>query len=167
MTTPSEFKEVPISRLVDLRHELTALIKQNLYGGGSKPEGQAALITRNRLDDFVFDMTDDVLVKGKLADLAPIKRGIILETYAELLTILDDYSRRFGRGGKALKQGMSTVLSDPDVFGQFRRDHQTKIEAIAAGSSLFAKWRFDRLHLSIRIEAGRYMVGDDTERSAI
>ena len=157
MTTPSEFEGVPISRLVDLRHELTALIKQNLYGEGSKPEGQAAVITRNHLDDFVFGATDDMLVKGKSADLVPLKRAIILETYAELLAILDDYSRRFGRGGKAVKQGMSTVLSDPDVFSRFNGDHQTKIQAIAAGFSLFAKRRFDRLYLSIRTEAGRYM----------
>ena len=139
MTTPSEFKEVPISRLVDLRHELTALI------------------ARNHLDDFVFRMTDDSLLKGRSADLAPLKRGIILETYVELLTILDDYSRRFGRGRKAVKQGMSTVVGDPDVFGRFHADHQTKIHAIAGGSSLFAKWRFDRVYMSIRTEAGRYM----------
>ena len=157
MTTPSEFEGVHVSRLIDVRHELTALIKQNLYGGGSKPEGQAALFARSRLDDFVFDMTADKLVKGDVADLAPLKRAIILETYAELLDILDDYSRRFGRGGKAVKQGMSAALSDPDVFGRFNEDHQTKIQAIAAGSSLFAKSRFDRLHLSIRTEAGRYI----------
>ena len=109
-----------------MRHKLTALIKENLYGGGLKPEGQAALIARNHLDDFVFGTTDDMLVKGKAADLVPLKRAIILETYTELLAILDDYSRRFGRGGKAVKQGMSAVLSDPDVFGQFNKDHQTK-----------------------------------------
>ena len=72
-------------------------------------------------------MTADKLVKGDVADLAPLKRAIILETYTELLDILDDYSRRFGRGGKAVKQGMSTILSDPGVFGQFNEDHQTKI----------------------------------------
>ena len=33
MTTPSEYEGVPVSRLIDLRHELTALIKKNLYGG--------------------------------------------------------------------------------------------------------------------------------------
>ena len=157
MTMPSEFEGVPISRLVDLRHELTALIKQNFYGAGSKPEGQAALIARNHLDDFVFGTTDDMLVKGKLADLVPLKRAIILETYTEMLAILDDYSRRFGRGGKAVKQGMSAVLSDPDVFGRFNKNHQTEIQAIAAGSSLFANRRFERLHLSIRTEVGRYM----------
>jgi hypothetical protein len=157
MTAPSEFEGVPVARLIDVRHGLTALIKQNLYGGGSKPEGQAALIARNRLDEFVFGMTDDKIVRGKLADLAPLKRAIILETYGELLNILDDYSRRFGRGGKAVKQGISAVLSDPDVFGRFNEGNQAKIRAIAAGSSLFAKRRFDRLHLSIRAEAGRYM----------
>ena len=84
---PDEFEGVPVSRLIDTRHELTALIKQNLYGRGSKSEGQAALIARNRLDDFVFRMTDDMLVKGKSADLAPLKRAIILETFGELLEI--------------------------------------------------------------------------------
>jgi hypothetical protein len=157
MTTPSEFEGVPVSRLVDLRHELTALIKENLYGGGSKPEGQAALFARNNLDDFVFRATDKMLTKGNVADLAPLKRAIILETYAELLTILDDYSRRFGSGGKAVKQGMSALLSDPDVFGRFNAHHQTEIRAIATGSSLFAKSRFDQLHLSMRAEAGRHM----------
>jgi hypothetical protein len=154
MTTPSEFEGVPISRLVDTRHELTALIKQNLYGGGSKPEGQAALIARNHLDDFVFRTTDDMLVKGKSGDLAPLKQAIILETYSELLAILDDYSRRFGGGGKAVKQGMSAVLSDPDVFGRFDSDRQAQIRAIASGWPLLAQGRFDRLHLSIRTEAG-------------
>ena len=157
MTTPSEFEGVPISHLVDVRHKLTALIKQNLYGGGSKSEGQAALIARNTLDDFVFNMSADKLMKGGVADLVPLKQAIILETYTELVAILDDYSCRFGRGGKAIKQGMSVVLSDPDVFGRFDADQQTKIQAIATGSSLFAKWRFDQLHLLIRREAGRYM----------
>jgi hypothetical protein len=54
MSRSSEFEGVHVSRLVDMRHELTALIKQNLYGGGSKTEGQAALIARNNLDDFIF-----------------------------------------------------------------------------------------------------------------
>ncbi|MGY2987755.1 hypothetical protein [Bradyrhizobium sp. USDA 4508] len=156
-TMPSEFEGVPVSHLIDTRHELTALIKQNLYGGGSKSEGQAALIARNTLDDFVFRMTDDMFVKGNSANLAPLKRAIILETYSELLSILEDYSRRFGHGGSAIKQGMSTILSDPDVFGRFNGDNQTKIKAIAAGSSLFAKRRFDQLHLSIRTDAGRYV----------
>ena|SRR5262245_24958866 len=98
-----------------------------------------------------------MLVAGDAADLAPLKRAIILETYAELLVILDNYSRRFGSGGKAVKQGMSAVLSDPDVFGRFNAEYQTEIRAIATGSSLLAKRRFERLHLSIRTEAGAYM----------
>jgi hypothetical protein len=157
MTTTSEFEGVPISRVIDARHELTALIKQNLYGGGSKSEGRAALIARNRLDDFLSNMSPDTILKGDVAGLVFLKRAIILETYAELVVILDDYSCRFGRGGKAIKQGMSAVLSDPDVFGRFDADQQTKIQAIATGSFLFAKWRFDRLHVSIRREGGRYM----------
>ena len=63
----------------------------HLYGGGSKPEGRAALYTRNELDDFVFNMTDNMLVTGSVDDLRPLKCGIILGTYSELLNILDDY----------------------------------------------------------------------------
>jgi hypothetical protein len=58
-----------------MRHELTALIKQNLYGGGSKDEGRAALIARNQLDDFVFHTTDDMIARGNVADLVPPKAG--------------------------------------------------------------------------------------------
>jgi hypothetical protein len=140
-----------------MRHELTALIKQNLYGGGSKDEGRAALVARNALDEFVFNMKDDAIAKGSVADLVPLKRAIIIETHLEWLAILKDYSRRFGRGGKAAKQGMLAILSDPDVFGRFNADHQAEIRAIAAGLSLFAKRRLHRLDVSIRTEAGRFM----------
>jgi hypothetical protein len=109
---------------------------------------------RNRLDDFVFDTTDDMLVKGSVDDLRPLKRGIILETYSELLDILDHYARRFGNGGKAVKQGMSAIVSDPDVLGRFDSDRQAEIQAIAAGWPILAQGRFDRLYLSIRTEAG-------------
>ena len=152
-TTPSECDGVPISRLVDTRHKLTELIKQNLYGGGSKPEGQAALIARNSLDEFIFGMTDNAFITGSADDLRPLKRGIILETYGELLEILDDYARRFGSGGKAVKPGMAAVACDPDVLGQFDSVRQAEIQAIASGLTMLAQGKFDRLHLSIRTEA--------------
>jgi hypothetical protein len=79
---------VPISGLVEMRHRLTALIEQNLYGAGSRPEGRAALIARNHLDDFVFRITNDDIAKGDVADLVPLKQAIILETYTELLKFL-------------------------------------------------------------------------------
>jgi hypothetical protein len=157
MTLPSEFEGVPISHLINTRHELTALIKQNLYGKGSKDEGRAALIARNKLDEFIFDATDDILKRGNSADLAPLKRAIILETYSELLNILDEYRARYGRGGKATKQGMLAIVSDPDVFGRFDPDHQSKIQEIVTCSSLFANRRFGQLYLQIRTEAGRFM----------
>lgn len=157
MTVPSEFEGIPISRLIDARHELTALIKRNLYGKGSKDEGRAALIARNRLDEFVFDATDDKFARGKAADLAPLKKAIIIETHLELLGILKDYRARFGRGGKSTKQGMLAIISDPDAFGRFPPDLQGKIQAIATGSSLLANRRFDRLDVQIRTEAGRFM----------
>ncbi|MFK4507071.1 DUF4339 domain-containing protein [Bradyrhizobium daqingense] len=153
-TAPSEFEGVPLSRLVDTRHELTALIKQNLYGGGSKQEGQAALTARNSLDKFIFGMTDDHLVTGSADDLRPLKSGIILETYGELLEILDDYARRFGNGGKAVKQGMAAIACDPDVLGRFDSARKAAIQAIAGGLAMFAQGRFEKLHLSIRTEAG-------------
>jgi hypothetical protein len=157
MAIPSEFEGVPISRLIDIRHELTALIKQNLYGKGSKDEGRAALLARNKLDEFVFNATDDIFTRGNSADLVPLKRAIMLETYTELLNILGDYRARFGRGGKATRQGMLAIVSDPDVFGRFYPDHQGKIQAIVTGSSLLANRRFDRLNLQIRTQAGRFM----------
>jgi hypothetical protein len=40
MTTPSEFEKVPVSGLVDLRHELTALIKQIFMVGAQRPKGE-------------------------------------------------------------------------------------------------------------------------------
>jgi hypothetical protein len=109
--TPPELEGVHISRLIDTRHKLTALIKQNLYGGGSKDEGRAALIARNDLDDFVFHTAGDALVRGNAADLVPLKRAIILETYSELLGILEDYSRRFGASER--QQNKECWLSFP------------------------------------------------------
>jgi hypothetical protein len=149
--TPSDLAGVPASRLVDIRHELTALIKQNLYGGGSKTEGRAALIARNSFDDSIFNMTDEM---RSVDDLRPLKRGIILETYSELLDILDDYSRLFGQGGKAVKQGMSAIVSDPDVLGRFDSGRQAEIRAIAAAWPILAQGKFDTLHQSIRAEVG-------------
>ncbi len=95
-----------------------------------------------------------MLVTGSVDDLRPLKRGIILETYGELLEILNDYARRFGNGGKAVKQGMSAIASDPDMLGRFDSVRQAEIQAIAAGLAMLAQGRFDRLHLSIRTEAG-------------
>jgi len=48
----------------------------------------------------VFDATDDDLTKGNSDNLLPLKQAIILETYSELLDILDNYGGRFGRGGR-------------------------------------------------------------------
>jgi len=102
-------------------------------------------------------MTDNMIARGSVADLVPLKQAIIIETHTEWLEILEDYSLRFGRSGKAAKQGMLAILSDPDVFGRFNADHQAKIQAIAAGLSLLAKRRLHRLRLSIRTEAGKFI----------
>lgn len=153
----SDMTGVPISRLIDARHKLTALIKGSLDGVESKVEGRAALIARNGLDDFFFHTTDDMLVKGKGTDLTSLKRAIILETFAELLDIMEISWRRFGRSGRAAKSGMLVVASDPDLIERFNEEDRAKIRAIAFGYSLFAKQRLNKLLLSIRVRAGKYM----------
>jgi hypothetical protein len=134
---------VPISCLIDARHELTAIIKENLHETGSKEELRAALIARNGLDEFFFHTTDEILVKGNVTELVGLKRAIILSTYSELLYILEDSWRRLGRTGQAAKLGMSAVTSDPDLIGRFNLEDQAKIRAIAAGLSLLAKRRLN------------------------
>jgi len=148
---------VPVSRLIDTRHKLTALIKGSLDGTETKEEGRAALIARNAIDEFVFHTTDDMLVKGIVSDLVPLKRAIILETFAELLDILENSWRRFGRFGRAAKLGMLAVTSDPDLIGRFNDDDRAKIRAIASGSAFLAKRRLNALLLSIRVKAGKFM----------
>lgn len=118
---------VPVSHIIDTRHKLTALIKGSLEGTETKIEGRAALIARNGIDEFVFYTTDDILVKGSVNDLVPLKRAIILETFAELLDILENSRRRFGRFGRAAKLGMLAVSSDPDLIGRFNDDDKAKI----------------------------------------
>jgi hypothetical protein len=130
---------VPVSRLIDARHALTALINRNVDDPGSKTERSAALIARAGLDNFIFRTTPDILVKGTVADLAGLKRAIILESYAELLDLLEKSFRRFGAGGKAAKRGMEAIASDPEQIDRFDPEDRGEIRAIASGFSLFAK----------------------------
>ena len=92
----AESAGVPLARLIDARRELTALIKSELYGGGNKMEGRAALVARQRLDEFLF-RTEQSVTRGNVADLAALKRGIILETLAEQVTLLEQ-ARNAGGG---------------------------------------------------------------------
>jgi len=76
---------IPTSRLVDLRHELTALINSELYGGGNKIEGRAALMARRSLDEFIFHTKQSQLVRGNVADnphmiQKPKRHGVALPT---------------------------------------------------------------------------------------
>jgi hypothetical protein len=65
---------VPLSRPIDLRRELTALIKPELYGGGNKAEGLAALLARRNLDEFFFHTEQSHLTRGNVGDLDTLKR---------------------------------------------------------------------------------------------
>lgn len=80
---------LPLSRLIDIRGELTALIKSELYGGGNKMEGRAALIARRTLDEFFFHTQQLNVVPGNVADLDVLRSAIILETLAEQVELLD------------------------------------------------------------------------------
>jgi hypothetical protein len=88
---------VPLSRLIDTRHELTALIKSELYGGGNKMEGRAALTARQKLDEFFFHTEQSQLTQGNVADLDVLKSAIILETLGEQVDLLDQ-ARHAGGG---------------------------------------------------------------------
>ena len=94
---------VPVSRLIDLRHELTALIRSERYGGGNKIEGRAALIVRRGLDEFFFQTQQSQLVRGNVADLDVLKKAIILETLGEQVDLLEQARDAGGGSGKGIK----------------------------------------------------------------
>src|SRR5208337_3474949 len=93
----SELSGVHVSRLIQIRHKTTANIKFNLYGGGDRNEGRAALQARDSLDDFIFKAEQTDLVRGQIKETNVLKRAIILETFGELLEILDR-GRELGGG---------------------------------------------------------------------
>jgi hypothetical protein len=110
---------VPLSRLIDTRQELTALIKAELYGGGDKMEGRAALMARRGLDEFFFHTEQSQLTRGNVADLDVLKGAIILETLAEQVDLLDQ-ARDAGDGSqKGIQAEMLKLMDDPDRFDRF------------------------------------------------
>jgi hypothetical protein len=148
---------VPLSRLIDIRHELTTLIKSELYGGGNKMEGRAALIARRKLDDFLFHAEQHHLARGNAADLDALKRGIILTTLAEQVELLEQARDVGGGSRKAIKAGMLKLMDDADRFDRFDDEDKAAIREIARGASFFAKRRFDHLHEAIRGRGAQYM----------
>lgn len=148
---------VPLSHLIEIRHELTALIKSELYCGGNKVEGRAALIARQRLDEFFFQTEQSQIARGHVADLDPLKKGIILETLAEQVTLLEQ-ARDAGDGSRrGIKREILKLMDDPDRFDRFNDQDKAAIHEIAHGVSLFAKTRFDHLHEAIRRRGIPYM----------
>jgi hypothetical protein len=141
---------VPISRLIDIRHELTALIRSELYGGGNKIEGRAALMARRSLDEFVFHTVQAQLVRGKVADIEILKRAIILETLGEQAELLDQARDAGGASGKGIKAEMLKLANDQDRFDRYNDGDKEAIRKIARGSSFFAKKRFTQLNEAIR-----------------
>ena len=60
---------------------------------------------------------------------------------------------------------MSAIVFDPDVLGRFDSDRQAAIRAIAAGWSILAQGRFDRLQLSIRTEGANSWAWRESQAS--
>ncbi len=148
---------VPLARLIDTRHELTALIKSELYGGGNKMEGRAALIARQHLDEFFFHTEQSQLTRGNVADLDALKRAIILETLAEQVTLLEQAREAGGGSRKGIKAEMLKLIDDPDRLDQFNDKDKAAIRELARGVTFFAKIRFDHLHEAIRRRGIPYM----------
>ena len=148
---------VHVSRLIDLRHELTALITSELYGGGNKTDGRAALIARQHLDEFFFHTEPFQLTRGNVSDLDVLKSAIILETLDEQVTLLEQARYAGGRSRKGIKVGMLKLMDDPDRFDQFNDEDKGAIRQIARGVSFFAKIRFNHLHEAIRRRGIPYM----------
>ena len=123
---------VPLSHLIDTRQELTALIKSELYGGGDKMEGRAALMARRGLDEFFFHAEQSQLTRGNVADLDVLKSAIILETLAEQVDLLDQ-ARDAGDGSqKGIQAEMLKLMDDPDRFDQFNDKDKAAIREVAA-----------------------------------
>ncbi|HEY1884822.1 MAG TPA: hypothetical protein VGG86_02085 [Roseiarcus sp.] len=141
---------VPLSRMIDLRHELTFLIKSELYGGGDKIEGRAALTARQRLDGFFFHTNP---LGATAAELDGLKSAIILTTLAEQADLLAQ-ARDAGGG---IKAEMLKLMNDPDRFDRFNDQDKAAIREIARGWSFFAKIRFKALHETIRRRGIPYM----------
>ena len=148
---------VPISRLIDTRHELTALIKSELYGGGDKIEGRAALMARRGLDEFFFHTEQSQLTQGNVADLEVLKSAIILETLGEQVDLLDQARDAGGGSQKGIQAEMLKLMEDPDRFDRFNDKDKAAIREIARGWSFFAKSRFKHLHEAIRRRGIPYM----------
>lgn len=148
---------VPVSRLIDLRDELTALIKSELYGGGNKTEGRAALLARQKLDEFFFHTKQSHLTRGNVGDIDVLKSGIILETLAEQVDLLDRARDAGGGSQKGIQTEMLKLMNDPDRFDRFSDKDKAAIREIARGWSFFAKSRLQRLHEAIRRRGIPYM----------
>jgi hypothetical protein len=148
---------VLLSRYVNVRHKLTANVKFNLYGGGDTNEGRVALVARRGFDDFIVKATPDFLVGGRIEDLAVLKRAIILETFGELLDLLNG-AREAGRGtGKGIKAEMQKLMNDADRFDRFNDKDKASIRRMARGLAILVKVRFAHLHKALLRRASKFV----------
>jgi hypothetical protein len=146
---------VPIGKLIDTRHELSALIKANLYDytGGNKNEGRAALIARQSLDKFILN-TPPISGDAETVRETYISATTLEMTLGELCDILDTY---YAKSNSRAKAAMGYLVADKDALFRFDPQSQHAIDKIAHGSEWFANRRFKRLHESIRRGGIPYM----------
>jgi hypothetical protein len=145
---------IPIGKLIDTRHEFSALIKANLYDytGGNKSEGRAALLARQALDKFILDTPP---ISGDAEALRETYiNATTLETLGELCDLLDTY---YAKSNSRAKAAMACLVADKDALFRFLPPQQRTIEKIANGLEWLADRRFKELHESIRRSGIPYM----------
>ena len=146
-------KPLPIARLIEIRHMLTANIGFNLYGAGSKEDGRAALKVRDTLDEMVFNAGPTDLLDGNTEGLRTLKKAIKLETLSERSEILENVAKAAGGTGKKLKQEVMKVITDPDRYERFIPDHQNLLQETATGWTFLAFQKFNKIMRSIQDQA--------------
>jgi hypothetical protein len=105
------------------------------------------LSARYKLDEFFFKAEQTPNVG---------KKAIILDTFGELLEILD-HAHDTGRTHKGIKAELQKLVEDPDRFDRFHDRDKAAIREMARGLAIFVKIRFNHLHESLRRRAGQFM----------
>ena len=151
---------IPLFAMIDVRHKLTALIKSELYGGGDKNEGRAALRARQGLDELFLE-------PGKLPDdvTKDLMRATVLVTLAEQSALLTQARDAGGGSIKGIKAELFKLIEDPDRFDRFIDADKAAICRTACGVSFLVKRRLHVIDDTIRGRGIPYMAAPVPRRS--
>ena len=86
-----------------------------------------------------------------------MRRAIILQTYAEIIEILEDYSKRFGYTAKGIKQGMGAILSDPYLIGRYADREQAMIKDVYNSWRFSTVKKYEELYYGLRRGGAQYL----------